>query len=195
MLKAIRQLYDRGISRGISRGLNCCLKWLYPSLQKIIKQEVARQLAEQQEGKDEAIRRLQPLVAEIINTQVRIWGDHDRLTIAPTAELVNTLLNTASGYITIGEYTFTGHDVSILTGSHDYKTQMAERLSQFPKSGRDITIGKGVWIGSGAMILGPCQIGDHAVIAAGAVVVGGSIVPEGAIMAGIPAKLIKQIKN
>jgi serine acetyltransferase len=136
---------------------------------------------------------LQPFVQEIINTQIRLWGDADRLQIAPTAQLVNTLLNTASGQITIGDYTFTGHNVAILTGSHNYETFMAERLAQFPKSGRDITIGQGVWIGSNAMILGPCQIGDHAVVAAGAVVVAGTIVPRGAIVAGIPAKVIQQI--
>jgi acetyltransferase-like isoleucine patch superfamily enzyme len=36
-------------------------------------------------------------------------------------------------------------------------------------------------------------IGDHAVIAAGTIVTAGSQIPAGAIMAGIPAKLIKQL--
>jgi acetyltransferase-like isoleucine patch superfamily enzyme len=166
------------------------IRWLWPGLQPLVEAEIETRLSQAQ---DLDRRQLQPLVQEIINQQIRIWGEADRLKIAPTAQLVNTLLNTSSGNIEIGEYTFTGHNVSILTGSHNYETLMAERLAEFPKFGRDITIGKGVWIGSNAMILGPCEIGDHAVVAAGAVVVAGSQIPAGAIVAGIPAKVIKQI--
>jgi acetyltransferase-like isoleucine patch superfamily enzyme len=166
------------------------------AIKPVIQQEVATQLQTQsrsilEQELDTAL--LQPIVHEIINTKVRIWGDPERLKISPTAELVNTLLNTSSGTIEIGDYTFTGHNVSILTGTHHCDQFLAERLSQYPKSGRDITIGKGVWIGSNALILGPCQIADHAVIAAGAVVAPHSSIPIGAIVAGVPAKLIRQI--
>jgi serine O-acetyltransferase len=50
-------------------------------------------------------------------------------------------------------------------------------------------IGKGVEIGTGAVILGNIHIGDYSVIGANAVVTRN--VPAHAVMAGVPAKLIK----
>lgn len=139
------------------------------------------------------IKILEPFVQEIINSNIRIWGDHQRVKLAPTAKMVNTLFNTSSGFVEVGDYTFAGHNVSIITGTHEYNLLLSERMLNCPSSGRDILIGKGVWIGSGAIILGPCKIGDHAVIAAGAIVTPGTEVPPGTIVAGIPAKAIKTI--
>jgi acetyltransferase-like isoleucine patch superfamily enzyme len=136
---------------------------------------------------------LSPLVIEIINRQIRVWGDSKRIKIASTAQMTNTLFNTSSGCITVGDYTFTGHNVSIITGTHQYELLLSERMISIDASGRDIEIGKGVWIGSNALILGPCTIGDHAVIAAGAVLLSGTEVPEGAVFAGVPAKMVKTI--
>lgn len=136
---------------------------------------------------------LTPFVQEIINNRVRYWGKPKRAKIAPTAEMMNTLFNTASGFIEVGDYTFTGHNVSIITGTHRYESLMRERMTDVPNSDRDIKIGKGVWIGSNATILGPCKIGDHAVIAAGSVVLPETEIPPYTIWAGIPAKTIKII--
>ncbi|KQO80111.1 hypothetical protein ASF29_21105 [Rhizobium sp. Leaf262] len=52
-----------------------------------------------------------------------------------------------------------------------------------------ITIGNHVWIGMRSMILKGVTIGDGAVIAAGAVVV--KDVPAGSVVAGNPAKVVK----
>ena len=133
-------------------------------------------------------------VHDILNTQIRVWGDRDRLHIATTAATVNTLFNTASGHITLGDYSFTGHNVSILTGTHDIHQKNMARMADYPREGRDIVIGEGVWIGSNATVLGPCTIGNHAVVAAGAMVIAGTTVPAGAIVAGVPAKVIKMIE-
>lgn len=135
---------------------------------------------------------LRSVVLDIVNSEIRIWGDPQRLNIAPTAYMVNTLFNVSSGTIHIGDFTFTGHNVSIITGTHDYDVFLAERQRSIPRSGRDIHIGKGVWIGSNALILGPCTIGDHAVIAAGALVV--TDVASGAVVAGVPARLIRSLE-
>jgi serine O-acetyltransferase len=50
-------------------------------------------------------------------------------------------------------------------------------------------IGNNVYIATGAKILGPIKVGDNATIGANAVVI--NDVPENAIMAGVPAKLLK----
>ena len=106
---------------------------------------------------------------------------------------MNTLFNTSSGYIEVGEYSFTGHNVSLITGTHNYDSLLDKRMVDIAATGRDIIIGKGVWIGSSAIILGPCTIGDHSVIGAGSVVLPGSNIPRGAIAVGNPAKVIRVI--
>jgi acetyltransferase-like isoleucine patch superfamily enzyme len=168
---------------------------LRPLVTAIVTPILAESADHQQQQLDQRLQvdQLSPIVQTIINTEIRIWGERDRLHLAPTSEMVNTLFNLSSGQITVGDHTFTGHNVSIITGTHDYQAVLADRLTNIPESGRDITIGQGVWIGSNAIILGPCTIGDHAVIAAGAVVTAGSQIPAGVIVAGIPAKVIKPI--
>jgi acetyltransferase-like isoleucine patch superfamily enzyme len=134
---------------------------------------------------------LRPFFMRLMFWEIRVWGDRRRLFISPSASMANTLFNTEGGEIVVGDYTFTGHNVSILTGRHDYDIFMEDRLHIYPRKGNDVIIGKGVWIGSNATIIGPCCIGDHAVIAAGAVVT--KDVPERAVVAGVPAKTIKEI--
>lgn len=136
---------------------------------------------------------LKPFVLHIITHEPRFWGQKHRAHIHPTAKIVNTLFNTASGDIHIGQHTFFGHDVLLLTGSHSSDVFLAERQIAVPREGNDIHIGQGVWIGSGAIILGPATIGDHAVVASGAVVTPGSAIPAKTVVAGIPAKIIKEI--
>lgn len=53
-------------------------------------------------------------------------------------------------------------------------------------------IGNKVYIATGAKILGPINIGNNVIIGANAVVV--NDVPDNAVVAGIPAKIIKYIK-
>lgn len=56
-------------------------------------------------------------------------------------------------------------------------------------SGGALEIGNGCWIGAGATIIGPVCIGDFAIIGGGATVM--ADVPSGAIVAGIPAGLVR----
>ena len=58
---------------------------------------------------------------------------------------------------------------------------------------KPIRIGKSVWIGSNATILPGVTIGNGAIVAAGAVVT--KDVPENTIVGGVPAKIIRRIKE
>ncbi|WP_186209422.1 acyltransferase [Burkholderia gladioli] len=136
--------------------------------------------------------RLAPLLAErLATTPVLFGGDWSRVEIGENVHLVNTLLNVSSGRISIGAQTFFGHNVSLITGTHELASVMAER-HDYPREGRDIEIGKGVWIASNAVVLGPCTIGDHAVVAAGAVVLGGHLA-AGCLYAGVPARRMRKL--
>lgn len=57
------------------------------------------------------------------------------------------------------------------------------------------TIGNRCLIGMGAIILDAAVIGDEAIVAAGSVVRQGMIVPPGVMVAGIPAKVIRDVSN
>jgi acetyltransferase-like isoleucine patch superfamily enzyme len=56
-----------------------------------------------------------------------------------------------------------------------------------------IHIKKNAWIGANAVIMAGVTIGENAIVAAGAVV--SKDVPANSIAAGVPAKIIKSIKN
>lgn len=136
-----------------------------------------------------------PLFGGVLNQyligEARVWGERNRLFIARTAHINGALLNTVSGEIHIKDHVFFGTNVSVLTGSHDVTKFGLERVLSGPQAGNDICIEEGVWVASNATILGPCTIGRDAVVAAGAVVT--KNVPARSIVAGVPAKVIKQL--
>ncbi len=121
----------------------------------------------------------------------RWHGDASRLRIHETAVVNNALFNVSGGTVTVGKDAFFGHDVAVLTGTHDIEKFGRERQLAFPRSGRDVVIGEGVWLASHVLVLGPVTIGEHAVVA------GGSLVRDDVapytVVAGRPAKVVKTI--
>lgn len=92
------------------------------------------------------------------------------------------------GGITIGDGTLIGHNVVLATINHDLDPRKNRQNHYAP-----ITIGNHVWIGSNATILPGVNIGNWAVVAAGAVVK--KDVPAYTAVGGVPAKVLKTIRN
>ncbi len=122
----------------------------------------------------------------------RVWGSRERIFLGNNVHLNNVLMNTVSGDITIGNDTFLGHNVCLLTGTHNVHKDGLSRQNDVPSHGRDIVIGKSVWIASNAIIVGPCTIGDYAVIGANSYATGE--IDAYAFYAGSPARKIKHIR-
>ncbi len=132
-------------------------------------------------------------LAHVLKNTQTTWGDKARIRVHPKAILNNATLNANSGDIDIGANTIFGHNVSIITGSHPID-EVGEARQSFLTTGRDISIGEGVWIATNAIVLGPCKIGDNAVIAAGAVVVSAEV-PAGSVFAGVPARFLRMANS
>jgi FkbM family methyltransferase len=136
----------------------------------------------------QSARREIAVEGEMRLTTPRRWGPDGRVAIAASAVVNDALFNTISGSISVGHHAFFGHEVALLTGTHDASRIGLERQLAMPSDGHDIIIGPGVWIASRAVILGPCRIGANAVIAAGSLV--NADVPPDAVVTGVPARLV-----
>ncbi|MEO5720557.1 MAG: acyltransferase [Chthoniobacterales bacterium] len=122
--------------------------------------------------------------------QYVVNGPEDRLSIGHDADPNDTVFNTMSGRISIGNYSIFGHGCQVLTGTHATDTFFMAR-KKHPLEGRDIRIGDGVWVGSGAIVLGGVTIADHCVIAAASVVRRDCL--TAGIYAGNPAVLVRPL--
>jgi acetyltransferase-like isoleucine patch superfamily enzyme len=156
-------------------------RFLIPRLEALVRRALA----------DHEARFAHPPEEDVL-TKPLIHGDQSRLHVAPSAIVNNALLNLSSGHITVGEHAFFGHNVSVLTGTHDVKKFGAERQQAIPKEGRDVVIGEGVWLASNVTVLGPVTIGEHAVVGACSLVQ--EDVEPYAVVAGIPAKQIRKLE-
>jgi acetyltransferase-like isoleucine patch superfamily enzyme len=122
-----------------------------------------------------------------------VYGDPSRLHIAPTAVINNALFNLSSGDVTVGDYAFFGHNVSVLTGTHDWTKFGRERQVAVTDTGRDVVIEEGVWVSSNVIIVGPCRVGANSVVGVGSLVL--KDVEPYTIVAGSPAKVLRTIPH
>jgi UDP-2-acetamido-3-amino-2,3-dideoxy-glucuronate N-acetyltransferase len=96
--------------------------------------------------------------------------------------------------VTIEDNVFVGHGVVFINDTYPRATTSDGEL-QTEKDWRvePTRVKKGASIGSGATILANIEIGENAIVGAGSVVT--KDVPAGAIVAGNPARLLRQIEN
>jgi acetyltransferase-like isoleucine patch superfamily enzyme len=92
--------------------------------------------------------------------------------------------------IEIGNDIWTGHYVYVTDQNHGYEDIDLPIGVQMWKN-EPVSIGDGCWLGHGAIVLPGSRVGKHVVIAAGAVVAG-LHVPDNAVVAGVPARVVRQ---
>ena len=134
------------------------------------------------------------LKKELLNT-CYFHGDPERVKIGKNVSIVNTILNTGSGDIEIGDNTIFGHNVMLLTGRHEFTKGIRKKIltgeSDTPKTGYNIRIGSGCWIASGAIVIGGVTIGKNVIVSSGSVVM--KNIPDGVMVAGVPAKVVRKL--
>lgn len=102
----------------------------------------------------------------------------------------NLIIICANTSVSIGKNVLIGHDVEILD-SDLHPLQPELRLQNGSFKSKPVTIGNNVFIGSCVKILKGVEIGDNSVVAHSSVVT--KSVPSNVIIAGNPAKIIKNI--
>ena len=107
-------------------------------------------------------------------------GDHTRI----------GLHNTIIGPVEIGNHVNLAQGITVTALNHNF-SDTSKRIDEQGVSTNPVTIEDDVWVGANAVILPGVTIGEHCVIAAGAVVT--KDVPPHSLVAGVPAKVIKQI--
>lgn len=100
------------------------------------------------------------------------------------------LHNTVIGPVAIGDHVNLAQGITITALNHNFADK-SQRIDQQGISTDAVTIGNDIWIGANAVVLPGVTIGDHSVVAAGAVVT--KDVPPHTLVAGVPAKKIKEI--
>ena len=107
-------------------------------------------------------------------------GDHTRI----------GLHNTIIGPVTIGSHVNLAQGITVTALNHNFEDS-EKRIDEQGVSTSAVTIEDDIWIGANAVVLSGVTIGHHSVVAAGAVVT--KDVPPHSLVAGVPAKIIKQI--
>ena len=109
-----------------------------------------------------------------------IIGNHTRI----------GLHNTIIGPVTIGNNVNLAQGITVTALNHNF-SDTNKRIDEQGISTNAVTIDDDAWIGANAVILPGVKIGNHCVVAAGTVVT--NDVPPHSLVAGVPAKVIKQI--
>ena len=89
-----------------------------------------------------------------------------------------------TGGITLGDGTLVGHGTTLTTLDHALDPDRRADMVPAP-----VVIGRKVWLGAGVTVVPGVTIGDGAVVGAGAVVT--RDVPADAVVAGVPARLLR----
>lgn len=109
-----------------------------------------------------------------------IIGDHTRI----------GLHNTIIGPVTIGSHVNLAQGITITALNHNF-SDAEKRIDEQGVNTTPVVIEDDIWIGANAVILPGVTIGQHSVVAAGAIVT--KDIPPHSLVAGVPAKVIKQI--
>lgn len=89
----------------------------------------------------------------------------------------------------IGDDVIMGPDVVIMSWTHRFDSLDLPINRQGAGEIRPVVVGNDVWLGTRSILTPGVRIGDHAIVGAGAVVT--KDVPDYAIVAGVPARFIR----
>lgn len=137
-----------------------------------------------------------------VNTKAKVWG-HCKMFHTSLGDYSYVGPHSRITYAEVGKFCSIAGDVIVGMGTHTLDKLSTSPIFTECKNGtgqkwvnetnaepfQKVKVGNDVWIGTRAMIMGGVHIGNGAVVGAGAIVT--KDVPPYAIVAGIPAKIIR----
>lgn len=108
----------------------------------------------------------------------------DKVRIGRNAIIMPNSLMMASGTITIEDNVQVAAYVKLISNNHDPYDRMVLTC-------RPVVLKRNCWIGAGAVILPGVTVGENSIVGAGSVVT--KDVPDNTVVAGNPAKFVKQL--
>lgn len=114
-----------------------------------------------------------------------------RIRIGRRSVLSNNVTVISCVAVDIGEECLIGDGVLIVDSDFHHTDPLKRR--ETPENDAPVSIGDNVWLGSRVTVLKGVSIGRNSVVAAGSVVT--RDVPENTIVAGNPAKVIRQLEG
>ena len=125
-------------------------------------------------------------------TGLRLWPinekfNGDRISIGNNNYFNRGVILDACGLIEIGNFNMLGPDIYITDSNHSFGNMVSPAQSEMNRG--TVKVGNHCWIGAKAVILKDVTLGDYCVVGAGSVVT--KSFPAGSVIAGVPAKSIK----
>ena len=125
-----------------------------------------------------------------ISTNINLVGNHELLELGNQTEINAGCFLLAKDRIVIGDNSTLAYQTTILTSANPNGPH--NKLAKvYPKMTAPVTIGHDTWIGARTTILPGVTIGNYCVVAAGSVV--NKDVPDYTVVAGVPAKKVKNL--
>lgn len=121
------------------------------------------------------------------NVEIRGW---DQLELGDNVSIRRGCYVEAGGGVKIGDNVSIAHQSSIVTENHTWDDPTTPIKYNPIRLGR-VEIQEDVWIGCGCRVLAGVSVASRSVVAAGAVVT--RDVPGHSVVAGIPARVVKEI--
>lgn len=129
------------------------------------------------------------------NTKIRVSGSLTEMGksfhLGNYSTLANDCFVGAAGGVEIGDYVAVGQNVRFHSENHEFSDPNILICKQ-GTSHKGIKIGNDCWIGAGAVFLDGSEVGDGCVVGAGSIVT--KKIPPYSVVAGIPARVIKERK-
>lgn len=119
--------------------------------------------------------------------RVAVAGDPSNLRLGRRVVLSEGVVLDARDRITVGDDCRLSAQCQLQTGSLEEQGRPRRHRSA------PVVLGENVWIAAGAIVLPGVHVGDGAIVAAGAVVT--RDVPAGAVVAGVPARVIRKLER
>lgn len=127
-----------------------------------------------------------------VSSKITLVGSYKNLELGNNTEINTGCFLLAKDKIIIGENSTLAYQATILTSANP-NGPYNKLVRLYPSIKKPVIIGENSWVGARATILPGIRIGNYSIIAAGSVVT--KDVPDYTVVAGVPAKVIKQLSS